>query len=284
MAPSRFVVLRETISGDEISNIMGRVVADTTDPLRRFVPDENSNFNAQDIVKDLSLTPTVYRDRNDIIKLASDATLVTRLSSYFSLQASHSSDRAVEVRSDEVKRYRMSNHSLKFETLMRDKRYRQQVEALLNDREVKRKEAYLIVAFLTSKMSRWNVASRKAHGLSSKLRVPVGEAVGDLSGAIDPELEAIKNKSEESLMQGFVMQEEVFAVAYDTIRLKGWKRQTIEHKGEARGRGTHLGFGEEGEGSDAEIEEEPEGEDEESLEEKGEDMSGDDEKLILCWN
>ena len=249
---SRYLVLAETIPREEIPKLMGRVVLDSTDPLKRYIPDESSGFSVEDIVPNLCLPITTYTNRDDLTKLASTKSLSARLTQYFSADASQSTSENLRIHSKEVKRYRMANHSLKYDLLTDDKRFSSAVDELF--KRSKAKEAYWIVAFLTAKMSRWSVHTGQSINISVRARIPVGEATGT-SSTLDPEFGAAFSRTSQQVTKTMINGEEVFAVAYEVLRREGWRERTrkVVLNEEKRVPGIHLSLTDADGTSDDEI-------------------------------
>ena len=260
MKGNRFFVLPYSLHEEHIPHLMGRVVIDPLDPLRRFAPDpEHHGFNPEDIVPTILRDPVPYRSRHDVIRAASNITLQGSLASYFAAHVGRDRDHSVELEGDFVRRYQMINNTLVFRNLMSDQRYSAQVEQLLT--EAKKDEALLVTGFLTTKVTRWTTSAGREHGAGVNLEVPVDLLGGPID--VNPTIDLSLSREAGHDMTGQVEIEEIFAVAYDVVRhkyspdrkAKHWVATTTVLGDEKRTKASHLAFGEED--SDEEIEYQP---------------------------
>ena len=268
MARNRFFVLPYSLHESHIPHLMGRIVLDPFDPLRRFAPDpSHDGFNPEDIVPNIRPEPIPYRSRKDVIRAASSVTLQGSLASYFGAHADSTSSQSVEFESDIVKRYQMINNVVVFGKLMADGRYSALVERLWG--EAKTDGVLLVTGFLSTKMTRWTTSAGRGTGVGVNVEVPAGELLGaPIDG--NPGMNASVSREAGHDMSGQVDVEEIFAVAYDVIKhkhtldkkAKHWVATTTVLGDEKRTKAGHLAFGEED--SEEEIEYHPETEEDQT--------------------
>jgi hypothetical protein len=120
MKRDRFFVLPYSIHEEHIPHLMGRVVIDPFDPLRRFIPDPQppNGFNPEDIVPNILPNPIPYQSRSDIIRSANSSKLQATLSSYFGTNVENIKSDNVQMESEHIKRYQMINNVLIFRKFM----------------------------------------------------------------------------------------------------------------------------------------------------------------------
>ena len=120
MKTNRFFVLPYSIHGEHIPHLMGRIVLDPLNPLRRFIPDpdEVDGFSPEDVVPSLRRDPVSYQDRTELVRAASGAKLRARLSDYLGLETGTLASSSVELRAAKVRRYEMANHTGVFRKFM----------------------------------------------------------------------------------------------------------------------------------------------------------------------
>lgn len=262
MKGNRFFVLPYSLHESHIPHLMGRIVLDPFDPLRRFAPDpEHDHFNPEEIVPNILRDPIPYRNRRDVIRAASNITLQGSLTSYFAAHADHDSSRSVEYEAEMVKRYQMTNNVLIFKKLMLDERYSALVEQLW--KEAKADEVFLVTGFLTTKTTRWTTSVGGGSGAGVNVEVPAGELLGAPID-VNPGIDIALSREQGHDMTGQVDIEEIFAVAYDVVehkhrldrKAKNWVATTTVLGDEKRTKAGHLAFGEDD--SEEEIEYHPE--------------------------
>lgn len=268
MKHNRFFVLPYSLHQSHIPHLMGRIVLDPFDPLRRFAPDpSHDGFNPEDIVPNICPEPIPYRSRTDVIRAASSVTLQGSLASYFGAHADRHGSQSVEFESDVVKRYQMINNVVVFQKLMADGRYSALVEQLWD--EAKADGVLLVTGFLSTKMTRWTTSAGRGNGVGVNMEVPAGELLGaPIDG--NPGMDVSLSREAGHDMTGQVDIEEIFAVAYDVIKhkhaldkkAKHWVATTTVLGDEKRTKAGHLAFGEED--SEEEIDYHPETEEDQT--------------------
>lgn len=145
-----------------------------------------------------------------------------------------------------------------FEELMKDPLYSRDVRQLLRDS--KWGKAYFVVGFMTTEGAVWKRGAMQEHPAGFTVKAPVSLATG-MPSQLDPGISpsyAIQNSQEHSFD---VAQVEVFAIAYDVVKLShGFDRTAPRYvKSEPvlgpakRAKPHHLAMGPD---SDEEIEEE----------------------------
>ncbi|POR32668.1 Uncharacterized protein TPAR_07088 [Tolypocladium paradoxum] len=252
MKTKRFFVLPYSIHGEHIPHLMGRIVLDPLNPLRRFIPDpdEVDGFSPEDVVPGLHRDPVSYQDRTELVRAASGAKLRARLSDYLGLETGTSASSSVELRAATVRRYEMVNHAGVFRKFMQHAAFRALIEGLLD--ESKHGEALMVVGFYTAESSRWAASQTTGREHRADVRVPVGALAGAAVAGVDPGLEASVSSSVRHRMAGKGEGEEVFAVAYDVVKkkhaldrtAKRWVSSTPVLGDEKRVQAGHLAMGE----------------------------------------
>jgi hypothetical protein len=262
MKGKRFFVLPYSLHGDHVPHLMGRVVLDPFDPLRRFAPDPDrpGGFNPEDIVPNVLREPVTYHSRSEVVRAASGGKLRAGLISYLGLETSDLNSKSVEFQGELVKRYQMINNPLVFRNFMEDARYKKQIEELLLE---SKGEVLMVVGFLTTKTTRWVASETKECGVGATAQVSAG-AIAGLPIDIDPAVDVSLASSTHHGTSSRVEIEEVFAMAYDVIMnkhsfdrsAKGWISSTPDLGNEKRVQAGHLAMG--GDDSDEELEYHPE--------------------------
>ncbi|PNY25107.1 Uncharacterized protein TCAP_04951 [Tolypocladium capitatum] len=220
MKTKRFFVLPYSVHAEHIPHLMGRIVLDPLNPLRRFIPDpdEADGFSPEDVVPSLRRDPVSYQDRTELVRAASGAKLRARLSDYLGLETGTSASSCVELRAAEVRRYEMANHAAVFRRFLQHAAFRALIEGLLD--ESKHGEALMVVGFYTAARSRWSTAQATGWEHGADARVPVAALAGIPVAGADPGVAASASSSVEHRMAGRGQGEEVFAVAYDVVKKK----------------------------------------------------------------
>jgi hypothetical protein len=178
MKGKRFFVLPYSLHGEHIPHLMGRIVLDPLNPLKRFIPDpsEENGFNPSEIVPNLLQSPVSYTSRSDIIRLANSAKLRARLNAYLGLETPLSSSNSVQFDGEEVKRYEMSNRQTVFRKFMGEKRYAKLIAGLLE--ESKKGEVLMVAGFYTTKRTRWATSQSRERRDGVDVQVPVSAIIG----------------------------------------------------------------------------------------------------------
>ena len=260
MKTKRFYVLPYSIHGEHIPHLMGRIVLDPLNPLRRFIPDpeEVEGFNPEDVVPGIQRAPVSYEDRSELIRAASGAKLRARLSDYLGLETGTSASSSVELRAAKVRRYEMVNHAGVFRRFMERADFRTLIEGLLD--ESKHGEALMVVGFYTAEKSRWAASQTAGREHGANVEVTVGALVAGAPIGMDPGVGITVNSSVGHRMAGKGDGEEIFAVAYDVVKrkhaldrnAKRWVSSTPVLGDEKRVQAGHLAMGDEA--SDGELE------------------------------
>lgn len=215
MKRDKFIVLPYSLHGKHISTFMGRIVQDPLDPLRRFVPEDYKNSGPDRICPGILEEPIAYATRADIAKSADTRHLNLVLTIYFALAGKLDTSESISKDGDLVKRYQMSQNTLRLERLLADPSFRAETLKLVT--ESKGKKLFFVVGFLTTEGTEWKLEGKESRLGVARGRVPVGPLTGntpdlDVSAAVEWESNRTKN------VTGRVEQEEIFAVAYDVLK------------------------------------------------------------------
>ncbi len=254
MTPHRFLILPYSLHSSHIPHLMGRIVLDPLNPLGRFIPDpdnDSSGFNPEDIVPTLPGPPIITHDLRAIARAGSSARLRAHLSEYLGVQTGGSAAQSAELRAAVVRRYEMVNHGAVFKRFMAHEAFRGVIEGILE--EGRRGEALMVVGFYTAEKAHW-VRSRsrgREHGID--VQMPVGPIAGAPVG-VDPGVSVSMASTVEYGMEGEMMEEEVFAIAYDVVKKKHaldrtarrWISTTVVLGDAKRAQAGHLAMGMDG--------------------------------------
>ena len=262
MKKDRFFVLPYSLHGDHIRTFMGRVVLDPLDPNRRFVPLDYETAGPETIVPGITEKPIPYKSRADVIRGATSSSLQAVLTKYFNLCLSTDTESTVALHGNEVKRYQMIQNEVKFKRLMENPKFERETQTLMA--KSFRGRVYLIVGFLTTKGTQWDVGVSNSRMAAARAQVPTGTA-SSAGPDLDVGAETASSRSEQKTMTGEVEQEEIFAVAYDVVKPKRsvpWisSRYMAERPvlgDEKRASGSHLSLGRKDSSSSDEEMEEP---------------------------
>ena len=157
MKNKRFFVLPYSLPSEHIPHLMGRIVLDPLNPLRRFIPDPDDDtagaFNPEDIVPTLRREPFVYQNCTEVVRAGSGVRLRARLSDFLGIEAGASTSDSAELRAAVVRRYEMVNHGSVFRRFMAHDAFRALIEGILD--EGKGGEALMVVGFYTAERTRW---------------------------------------------------------------------------------------------------------------------------------
>ncbi|MCJ1380858.1 hypothetical protein MMC17_003967 [Xylographa soralifera] len=233
---------------------MGRIVLKPLDPNYAFTPEY---FGPQTIIPDILEEPILYKSREDIIRGASNSSIRAQLTRYFSIGGQQDKEHTVSMQSEHVKRYQMTQIPSRFQQLMKDSRMAAEVRAMMRMNKVRK--IYMVVGFLTTTSTTYDLNKSDGRVVNARATAPIGEALG-LPAELDVALEGSMGRSVGRYTTGTVDNEEIFAVAYDTVVSKHFfdSKSTPIHGHELRVKGSHLALG--GEDSDQEIEDDSEDE------------------------
>jgi hypothetical protein len=140
------------------------------------------------------------------------------LASLFNIDLASRSEQGLSMQSQKVKRYTLKNPEVVFNKLMTNEDYASEVRSLL--RRTTFGKAYLVVGFYTTTGTIWTQSQRQSRTSGFKLAVPVSEMAGDGTGLVDPHVSTSVSKMTSQRLQMSVVQEEIFAVAYDVVKNK----------------------------------------------------------------
>ena len=234
----RYLLIDHTLPKKHIPNMLGRVVVDKTDPLRKFAPDadgQEAEFHPKDIVPDISDDPVIYDDLSRIIETAQNNQAEVRLSQLLRVYARQQTKRGLKIKAPVVVRYQMTNIGRKLIRLMADPRYKSLVEKLLRETPGKVNESLpLVTGMLTCRNLEVELDDSKDGGTEIQGRLPVGKASGT-TDAVDPEVEIVHSKSKGNNVQEKIKDEVIFALAYDEAKLQRYftkKKRFIFRKAE----------------------------------------------------
>ncbi len=254
--------------------MLGRVVEDKTLPMRSFAPVDSGNssaesglrHNPEDIIPDLLPTPVEWRARKDFFSRTSEWRIEGGLADLVSIAQGHGTQRGVAVESDEIRCYSMTNTLHRFETLMANEPYARDVGALLN--RSKSGHAYFVTGFLTAKGGLFTEFQGHSRKSEVEVTAPVLAAVAPgletvLGGAGNPYLGPGFEQSQELSRSMEIVDEVIFAVAYDVIRGKrslaldsrSFLKRTIQNAGPKRAKARRLAFSPDDDDDDSEEDE-----------------------------
>lgn len=222
MSRRRYFLLDETCSAAEVPSMMGRVVKDILLPLDRFAPVEPLDpaavrHNTQDILPSILPEPSRSSTRKDVLGAVRDRGLNLALTSFFGIDLNWSGTQKAELESREVKQYNLKQPFQVFERLMDDPQYEKDVLALLN--ESWRGKGFLVVGFLTTSGAIWKLEAGKSTKTAVTANLPVS-LLANTPQVLDPAVSpshAVTNSTSRTMS---VAEEEIFAVAYNVIKLK----------------------------------------------------------------
>jgi hypothetical protein len=267
----RYFILEEPLPASEIPDLLGRVVVDKLLPLHSYAPfpspeNEEPPHNPTDIILDLLPKPIVWTDRKDFFTHTSDWKIRAGLADFLGVENIRENKKGISLESEEFKCYSLSNTTRKFNTLMKNEQYAQDVGDLLKDSG--RSHAYFIVGFLTTKGAMWTEFASKSHKTELDVTVPVLESIGSpLAGIGDPK---IAPGFKTSLTHGRTMkieEERIIAVAYDIVKTsykfgmstKKFVKTVLINAGRAQPNSGHMAFSYDDDDDEEEEEEEEEG-------------------------
>ena len=227
---SAYHVLSHELPGYHAENMLGRVVLDVKDPLHRYIPDSTNGeaeFHPKAIVPDISDEGVPINDLSEFLDSVTDSKVKLNLDHILYGHGLKNNSRNTKMTAAIATRYVMNNVENKFNTLMRDKKYRKQVLELFDGSEGK--PLALVTGVMTCEDMRVRSDRRAEHEVGADLRVPVGEAMGGPSLA-DPEAGFDYLKAYGNATESKIKVEVVFALAYDEIlpnqyaKKKGWRK------------------------------------------------------------
>lgn len=284
----RYHLLSQSLPGNHVGNMLGRVVVDKRDPLHRFVPytdDGAEPLHPSDIVPDLSDEPVQYDDLSKVLDAAQNNEARLRLHNILDAHARQRTAQNVKMTSAVVVRYNMINVERQLKRLMGDRQYRTQVLQLLSEKNGK--PLPMVTGLLTCKNTVVTLDKKAERGAGAGFRVPVGEAMGGPSlGDPEAKVEHLRNKG--NTVESKIKKEVIFALAYDEVKLAEYvkrKRWYPSHRSQSKNPKVVLGDKIPGEGFDIyfgandDLEEDTDDDDEKGLTGKG---CSDSLQLAIC--
>lgn len=252
MVGGRYHFLEETCPSEEITKMMGRVVKDPLYPLHRYVPEEplsegEPTHNTQDIHPTILQEPLTYENRTNFIENIGEGAARAGLASLFNIDLASRSDEGLSMQSQKVKRYTLKNPDLVFKKLMSNEDYASEVRALL--RKTTFRKAYFVVGFYTTTGTIWTQSQRQSCTGGFRLGVPVSAMTGDGTGLVDAHVGASVSRTINQRLEMSVVQEEIFAVAYDVLKTSYCRKKDPVLGGPLKSR-LRLRFGDSDEDSD----------------------------------
>jgi hypothetical protein len=255
----RYFILADAVPKSEIPHMLGRVVEDKTLPMRSFAPvDPGAGssellHNPEDIIADMLPAPVEWRARKDFFSRTSEWRVEGGLADLVSIAQGHGTQRGVALESEEIRCYSMANTFHCFETLMANDSYARDVGALLE--RSKSGHAYFVTGFLTAKGGLFTEFQRQSRKSELEVTAPVLTAIAPgidtiIGGAGNPYLGPGFERSQQHGRSMEIVDEVIFAVAYDVIRGKrslaldsrSFLKRTIQNAGPKRAKARHLAF------------------------------------------
>lgn len=203
---------------------MGRVVADKFLPLQKFAPSSplsstSRPHNPEDIIPNILPKPSVSKNRKEILSVADKQGLSVVLGSLFGINLARTNEERVQLESQSVKQYALSNPDDFFDLLMAEDLYAADVQKLLAN--TKRGHAYLVTGFLTTCGTLWTRTNGKSQTAGFSVTVPVAEIVGvPQSALVDPTVNPYRTAKTGLQRQMHVADEEIFAVSYSLVKIR----------------------------------------------------------------
>jgi hypothetical protein len=196
--------------------MMCRVVADRYDPNFKYAPGQPV---VQEIIPDILPEPQVSTDRKECLAYTRDSGTRAKLAQLFHWDVERNNGDQIKLESETVKRYTLDHPEKKFTKLMEDPRYAVEVSDLLKGKRPHR--AYLVTGFMTTTNTTWSSTSSQTASNGVDVSLPIG-AIAEITAGVHHTTRA----SCES--KAFVAGEEIFAVAYNVVVLKGGLRRTSQ--------------------------------------------------------
>lgn len=259
--PRKYFVLSEPLPASQISRLLARVVEDKSHPSYAYAP---TATNPADLVPDLLPTPVQWSTCREFYSHTNQWSLAGGLSELLSLEQSRSVEKGVELESDRVKSYSLSNTLQHFQKLMAMDEYAKDVQALLQ--RAKSGHAYFVTGFLTTASGTLKSFESRGTGSSVGFTAPLGATGGLPLPFGNPEIQPGHSRESRRERSMTITEEVIFAVSYDVIRTsksldwdrKGWMKRTVFNAGPKRVKDKHMAFGEdsdseEDEDSDPEV-------------------------------
>ena len=218
----RHIILDETIPGDEIDGMIGRVVLDIKSPLRRYAPDKPRS--PKDIIPSILPAPVMTTNQKHFLQNHISRDFQSGLSTFFGLDLAVSNEERFSLESAILKRYTLEQVKSVFDELMKDVIYRRNVEDLFKNNKVDK--AYLVTGFLTTDGGTWIRGSARGGTTGVKFTVPLSAAITGAPSAYDPHFGLTSEKKIDRENEYITDTTEIFAVAYDVVRLK----RTLDRK------------------------------------------------------
>jgi hypothetical protein len=225
MPRRRFFILDETCAASEVPSMMCRVVTDRLLPLINYAPIEplpshlEARHNTNDIIPSILSAPSLSTNRKDFLGTVRDKAVTLMLTTFFGFDFARTREEQLVLESKEVKRYTLKNPQTYFETLMENDLYARDVRKILKEAPLGR--AYMVVGFITTTGATWKRKSIKSSSQGANVTLPVAEALGvPLPEILDPGFEVSHTKANSQGFTMSVVQEEIFAVAYNVVTTK----------------------------------------------------------------
>lgn len=233
MTKRRHFLLEDSIPVTEIASMMCRVVSSKTLPLNRFAPystisSNEPSHNTNDIIPSILPTPSSSSNRKDFLNSIHDHKIRTTLASFFGLNITSSEGESVALECLEVKRYTLPNPEKYFESLLANQLYARDVHDILE--KSTSNQAYLVTGFLTTTGTVWKTGNGRSMTDSVAAKLPLAEVTGvPVPGLFDLGASAEKTTANRHLREMYVAEEEIFAVAYSTVKLSRTFSRSAPH-------------------------------------------------------
>jgi hypothetical protein len=214
---SKFILLKGTLPANHIPHMLGRVVVNQQNPLDDFVPHAEGGFekglNPDDIISNISDEAVKSEDLEMLKNRATGAEIRGKLSDILDAHISRKTTNNFEVSARVVVRKSMIQIRHKFERLMRDERYKTQVEELYNFH--KDKKLALVTGVLISRELRYTVDQAKQKGAGLAAYFPVGQWLGVPAKSLDVGAKAEYSSVKAEAVGAVIDDEVIFALRYD---------------------------------------------------------------------
>jgi hypothetical protein len=258
----RFFILAESIPASEVPSMMCRVVTDKLLPQQKFAPfppvgavDESQYRSTNTIIPDITPPPQTSLNSRDFVQLVKENELKLSLATFFGIDFGRGVEESLTLESAVVKRYSLPNPDIYFDKLMQDSNYAGDVRAML---ESSHGRAYLVTGFLTATGTVWKRTSGGTKTTGFTAAVPVSAIAGLPVPGLDPAISPSVSASRVLEREKYVIEEEIFAVAYSEVRYSRSLDRTAPHFTKKlpvvgppkRAKARHLALGED---SDAEV-------------------------------
>jgi len=216
-----FVLLKDPLSASE-KNVLGRFVADPTNPNHDFAPSKNIGTLADILELDSNSWEVKRSSFRSVLVAAKETSFRARLEHIFKLSLSDNRRDDWKLNSECVLTRRLKLHRQMFQRLMKEDAIKEELLDLLEDNGGKVYMAVAVRSFLDAKIEINGGIDQEVEVVAT---IPVGEAAtATSSGAVpknalpNPSMEAVRKRQADWATSHVTDGEQIYQIEYRVIR------------------------------------------------------------------